>query len=333
MPAPRPQVVAERLVPTEHGHGHGHGRAHGHAHDPHRTPKRVLALALVLTSSFMVVEAAVGYLAGSLALVADAGHMLADAGALGLALLAQAWASKPRTERSTFGFRRAEVLAAFVNGVALALTGVLVVKEAVARFMRPIEIDGARMLLVATAGLIVNIVVAGILVGAQRHSLNVRAAFAHVLTDAFGSVAAITAGLAVVFLGWTRADPILSVVIALLVAYSGWRVLKETTAILLEAAPKHLNVTLIERAILETPGVQAVHDLHVWRISDRFDALTVHVILKRGAHGTDVCQAVGERVRRDFGLDHITVQPEAPPPDDLVNVRSSRHGGPITRAG
>jgi len=259
--------------------------------------------------------------------------MLADAGALGLALLAQAWASKQRTERSTFGYRRAEVLAAFVNGVALALTAVLVVKEAVARVMQPVPIDGRSMLIVATAGLVVNVIVAATLLREQRHSLNVRAAFAHVLTDAFGSVAAIMAGLAVAFLDWTRADPVLSVIIALLVAYSGWRVLRETTAILLEAAPKHLNVTLIERAILDTPGVQGVHDLHVWRISDRFDALTVHVILQRGAHGTDVCQAVGERVRRDFGLDHITVQPEAPPPDDLVIVRSSRHGAPITRAG
>jgi cobalt-zinc-cadmium efflux system protein len=281
----------------------------------------------------MVVEAVVGWMSGSLALVADAGHMLADAGALGLALLAQVWASRPRTERSTFGFRRAEVLAAFVNGVALALTAVLVVKEAVSRFMRPVAIDGESLLVVAAAGLVVNLLVAAILLRAQRDSLNVRAAFAHVMMDALGSVGAICAGLAVVVLDWTRADPVLSVGIAVLVAYSGWRVLKETTAILLEAAPKHLDVVAIERAILDTSGVAAVHDLHVWRISDRFDALTAHVVLQRGAHGTDVCQAVGERIRREFGLGHITVQPEAPPPDDLVTVRASRHGGPIQRAG
>ena len=305
------------------GHG-GHGHGHGHAHT--EATGRVLAIALALTASFMLVEAGVGVWSGSLALLADAGHMLADAGALALALVAQHFAGRPRTARSTFGLRRAEVLAAFINGVALAVTAVWVIVEAVGRWVSPHAIRGVGMLVTAVAGLVVNGVVAAVLVSAQKDSLNVRAAFVHVLTDALGSVAAILAGLAVVLLGWLRADPALSVLISLLVAYSGWRVLRETTAILLEAAPADLDVPAIERCIHDTRGVAALHDLHVWRISDRFDALTVHVTLESGAHGVDVSRAVADKLRAEHGLDHVTVQPEAPPPDELVSVRSSRDG-------
>jgi len=287
----------------------------------------------VLTASFMLVELAGGLVSGSLALLADAGHMLADAGALALALAAQRWAQKPRTERSTFGLRRAEVLAAFVNGIALAVTALWVVKEAVERWLEPTVIRADVMLAVAGAGLLVNLLVAGILMRAQRESLNVRAAFAHVATDAVGSVAALVAGGAVHFLGMRRADPALSVLIALLVAYSGWRVLREATAILLEAAPTHLDVPAIESAIRACPGVDGLHDLHVWRISDRFDALTVHVTLARGAHGVEVCRAVADKLKSEFGLDHVTIQPEALPPEAVVSVRASRHGAPITRSG
>jgi cobalt-zinc-cadmium efflux system protein len=293
----------------------------------------VLSIALVLTSSFMVVEAVVGYLSGSLALLADAGHMLADAGALSLAFLAQHWAEKPRTDRSTYGFRRAEVLAAFMNGVVLAATALFVIQEAVSRWMQPRPILGQGMLLTAVGGLCVNILVATILMRGQGSSLNVRAALLHVTSDALGSVAAIVAGALVYFFGIYRADPALSVLIAILVAYSGWRILREATAILLEAAPQHLDVAAIERTILSCPGVAGLHDLHVWRISDRFDALTVHVTLARGAHGTDVCMLVADRLQTEFGLLHVTVQPEAPPPDELVSVRSSRHGAPIHRSG
>jgi cobalt-zinc-cadmium efflux system protein len=257
--------------------------------------------------------------------------MLADAGALALALVAQHWASKSRTQRSTYGFHRAEVLAAFVNGIALAATAALIVKEAIERFFAPVVIRGSSMLVTATAGLVVNLLVASILMRAQRESLNVRAAFAHVLMDALGSVAAIAAGLLVVYGGVQRADPVLSVLIAVFVAYSGWRVIVETTHILLEAVPAHLDVRAIEKTILECAGVAGLHDLHVWRISDKFDTLTVHVTLKRGAHGTDVCRAVRGTLEARFGLSHVTVQPEAPPPDELVPVRISRDGAPVRR--
>jgi cobalt-zinc-cadmium efflux system protein len=274
----------------------------------------------------------VGVWSGSLALLADAGHMLADAGALVLAIVAQHFARKPRTDRTTFGFRRAEVLAAFVNGIALAFIGLLIVKEAIERWMMPVAIQGRPMLLTATGGLLVNLLVAFMLMRGQTN-LNVRAALAHVLTDALGSVGAILAALAVLFWGLERADPLLSGLIAVLVAFSGWRVLRETTAILLEGAPPHLDVTAIERAILACPGVASVHDLHVWRISDRFDTLTAHVTLERGRHGTDVCRTVAECLKKNYGLSHVTIQPEPPPPDELVPVRVSKDGAVIQRVG
>lgn len=290
-------------------------------------------LALVATGSFMLVEAGVGLWTGSLALLADAGHMLADAGALALALAAQRFAARPRTERSTFGFRRAEVLAAFVNGMALAGVAVLIVKEAIERWFSPHEMDGRAILLTAFLGLCVNLLVAAILVRGQKENINLRAAFAHVLMDAVGSVGAMLAGLAVALFGWYRADPLLSAAIAVLVAVSGFRILKETAAILLEAAPAHLDVADIERTILSCDGVAEVHDLHVWRISERFDTLTAHVVLKRGKHGTDVCRHVAEQLKDAYGLEHVTIQPEPPRPDDLVNLRRSRDGGPLRNAG
>jgi cobalt-zinc-cadmium efflux system protein len=254
--------------------------------------------------------------------------MLADAGALGLALIAQHFADKPRTERSTFGLRRAEVLAAFVNGIALSAAAVWIFKEAFERWMYPEPIHGKAMLFTAAGGLLVNLLVAAILMRGDR-SLNVRAALAHVLSDALGSVGAIAAGVAVLVWGVTRADPLISSVIALLVAFSGWRVLRETTGILLESVPAHLDVAQISRTILNCPGVAGVHDLHVWRISERFDTLTAHVTIARGSHGTDVCRSVAERLKVEYGLDHVTIQPEAPLPNELVPVRASKDGAPI----
>jgi cobalt-zinc-cadmium efflux system protein len=169
--------------------------------------------------------------------------------------------------------------------------------------------------------LIVNGVVALILLRAQTSSVNVRAVFAHVMVDAVGSVGAIAAGLAVVLWGAYRVDPVLSVFIAGLVAHSGWRVLRETTSILLEAVPAHLDVRVIASTIRSCPGVADLHDLHVWRVSDGFDVLTVHVTLQDGCHGPDVCRAVARAMRETHGIDHVTVQPEAPPPQQLVHLR------------
>jgi cobalt-zinc-cadmium efflux system protein len=336
---------------ASHGHGHGesHGPAHGaakpasgahgqgghghggHGHGGKGSPRTQLSLALGLTLSFMGVEAVVGWLSGSLALLADAGHMLGDSGALVLALIAQSVAEKPRTELRTYGLKRAEVLAAFVNGVVLIVISLLIVREAVERFMHPVAVHGRPMLYAAVAGLFVNLLSAAILMRGGQGNLNVRTAFLHVLSDALGSVAAIIAAIGALWFGSQRLDPVLSVLIALLVLIGGYRVLRETSAILLESAPPHIDVAAVERAIAATPGVASVHDLHVWRISEEFDALTAHVTLARGAHGTEVCKSVADRLKGEFKLEHVTIQPEAPPPDELVAVRRGRDGAAIRR--
>jgi cobalt-zinc-cadmium efflux system protein len=310
------------------GHAHGHG---GHAHGGKGSPRTQLSLALGLTLSFMGVEAAVGWLSGSLALLADAGHMLGDSGALVLALIAQRVAERPRTEVRTYGLKRAEVLAAFVNGIILFGIALLIMREAVERFMEPVAIHGRPMLYTAVAGLCVNLLSAFILLRGGRGNINVRTALLHVLSDALGSVAAIIAAVGTLWLGIGQLDPALSLLIAVLVLLGGYRVLKETTGILLESAPAHIDVSAVERAIAETPGVGSLHDLHVWRISEELDALTAHVTLARGAHGTEVCKSVADRLKSEFKLEHVTIQPEAPPPDELVPVRLSRDGGPARR--
>lgn len=316
---------------SNHDHGHGrsrsdHAHGHGHAHGSHLdASSSALRVALLLTAGFMVVEALAGLRTHGLSLLADAAHMLADAASLALALVASEWAKRPRTAKSTFGHRRAEVLAAFLNGVALAVTAIGISIEAIERWRAPRDILALEMLVVAALGLAVNLGVAWILSRAHQ-GMNVRAAMAHVLVDALGSIGAMTAASLVLAFGWRRADSVVSILIALLVAYTGWRVLKETTGILLEAAPGDIDVAAVEREILRCTGVAGVHDLHVWRISDRFDALTAHVTLAEGAHGVEVCRDVARRLEETFGLDHVTVQPEAPPPLEIVNLRSSRDG-------
>ncbi len=279
----------------------------------------------------MGVEAVVGWLSGSLALLADAGHMLGDSGALVLALIAQRVADRPRTELRTYGLKRAEVLAAFVNGIVLFGIALLIMREAVERFIYPVQIHGRPMLFTAIAGLLVNLLSALILMRGGKGNINVRTALLHVLSDALGSVAAIIAAVGAIWFGAQMLDPALSLVIAGLVLLGGYRVLRETTGILLESAPPNLDVAAVERAIAATPGVASLHDLHVWRISEELDALTAHVTLARGAHGTEVCKSVAERLKDEFRLEHVTIQPEAPPPDELVNVRRNRDGAPIRR--
>jgi cobalt-zinc-cadmium efflux system protein len=252
--------------------------------------------------------------------------MLADAAALGLALAAQRFAARPRTTHSTYGMRRAEVLAAFVNGMTLTAVAALIAKEAVERWLTPGAIEALPVLWTASAGLCVNLLVAFILTKSQGSNANVRAALAHVLSDALGSVAAMTSALCVLFLDEPRADPVVSMFIALLIARSSYRVLRETTGILLEGVPRHLDAKAIELTIGQTPGVLGVHDLHVWQISDDFDALSVHIVIQRGQHGTDMCKAVAARLASQHGLTHVTIQPEPAPPDDLVQVRRSEAG-------
>lgn len=302
-----------------HGHhDHDHDHDHGHAHASSATPTRRLAMALGLTATFMVVEVVAGWLTGSLALLSDAGHMLTDAGALTVALLAQRVAQRARTGERTFGYRRAEVLAALANGVVLGVSSVWILVEAVRRFSDPPAVLGLPMLIVAAIGLVLNLISASILSGAGKTNANVRAAAAHVAADAAGSVAAIIAGVAVWAFGWYLADPIVSSAISLLILWSAWKLIREAVDVLMESAPRGLLAVDVQQTIAGTTGVASVHDLHVWCISDDMPMVSVHVVLDGTCHGTEVVAAVNERVRSAHGIAHVTVQPE--PPERTVLV-------------
>lgn len=283
--------------------------------------ERRIRIALVLTLATMVASVAGGLASHSLALLSDAGHNLADAGALALALVAQRVAARPRTWHRTYGSRRAETLAAFVNAIVLCVTAAWVIVEAVDRWRDPPVIHGRWMLAVAVAGLVVNLVAARIL-SADGHghpNANVRSALAHVLADAAGSVAAIIAAVCVLFLGWRRADSLISVGLALLILWSAWKLITRTADVLMEGAPVGLMVADLERTIRETPGVAQLHDLHAWTISDGFDVVTVHVVLDGSRHGTEVALEVSERIKAAHAIAHVTVQPEPP------SLRASVH--------
>lgn len=304
------------------GHGHGHG---GDGRD-RSTPRRALAVALALTLGFSVAEVVVGLWSGSLALLADAGHMLGDSGALAMSLVIAFIATKPRSRHKTYGYRRAEVLGALLN--ALALVGIVlwVVIEAMGRLQDPPEVRGVGMLAAATLGLGVNIAAAWILATRGGGGINVRGALLHVMGDALGSVAAIVAGLFLVLGDWRLADPIASLMIALLICYGAVRLLRETTHVLMEGTPQGLDVHELEATILETPGVADVHDLHVWALTPGEPMLTAHVVIERGSHGTQVSKHVGQRLAEHHGVDHVTIQPEAPE-GVLVELRLPKRAG------
>ena len=283
----------------------GHNHDHDHARDASR---RRLALALALTGSFTIVEVVGGVLTGSLALLADAAHMLSDNFSLALALFAMWLAGRPATPNRSFGYKRAEILAALANGFTLVLVAGWIFYEAWQRFDDPPEILGGWMLAVAVLGLAVNIGAGLILVRGREASLNVEAAFRHIVADALGSLGVIAAALVILVTGWTYADPLISVVIAVLILTSSWGILRDSTRILLEAAPADIDARAVGRRMTAVDGVVEVHDLHIWTITSGFPALSAHVLVGRG----DDCHARRrelERVlREDFHIEHTTLQ-------------------------
>jgi cobalt-zinc-cadmium efflux system protein len=294
---------------------------HGHAHDHRSASRRALLVVLVLTLAFTVVEVVGGLYTGSLALLADAGHMVSDVLAIGLALIALTLARRPSSSRRSFGFQRAEILAAFVNGLALVLVAAWIVWEAIGRLDDPPEILGGWMLAVALAGLAVNAAAAAILARSGRESLNVEAAFRHVVADFLGSVGVLVAALVVLLTGWNMVDPIVSIAIAALIVASAWGVLRDSTAILMEETPSGIDADAVARAIVDVPGVTSVHDLHVWRITSGFDALSAHVLVGQGedCHGLrrEIERAIAER----FGITHTTLQVDHDTADVLIELR------------
>ncbi len=273
--------------------------------------KRV-QFALVLTASFMLVEVVGGILSGSLALLADAGHMLTDTMALALTAFAFRVSARPADEKRSFGYQRFQIIAAFVNGLSLFLVVGWILVEAVRRFIDPPVVLGQTMLVVAGAGLIVNIVAFIILHGADQQNLNMRGAALHVIGDLLGSVAAIVAAIVIMSTGWMPIDPILSVVVAMLILHSAWKLVRRSAHILLEGAPEWLDVAEIQSEIISNvPDVSEVHHVHVWCQTSQNLTLTMHVVLEESvADGTAVVRSVKQILRAKFGINHSTIEVE-----------------------
>jgi cobalt-zinc-cadmium efflux system protein len=293
--------------------------AHSHHHHHHQHEggglsargQRRLLLVLLLTAAYMLAEAAGGWLTGSLALLADAGHMLTDVAALALALMAAWFGSRPATPSKTYGYYRLEILAAFGNGVALVVVSLFILYESYQRWLAPPVIErGGLMIVVAAGGLLVNLACAWLLHGDREKDLNVRGAWLHVMGDAAGSVGAIVAGVLVGVYGWQAADPLMSALICLLIIWSSWNLIREATNVLLEGTPAHINLAAVEDAILATTGVEDVHDLHVWAITSGREALSAHVIHAVEVSQPELLKDLRARLLEQFGVDHLTIQME-----------------------
>jgi cobalt-zinc-cadmium efflux system protein len=287
-----------------------HGHRHGASHATGIRDRRLLAVSLALLLAFMVAEVVFGILASSLALLADAGHMLTDAAALALALAAASLAARPAGGRWTFGFGRVEILAAQVNGLTLLLFGIWIVVEAIRRLASPPEVDAGVVGVVALAGIAVNLIVVALLARAERQSLNMRGAYLHIVTDlaAFAGTA-VAAGL-ILLTGWDRFDPLASLLVAALMFGAAWSLLRESGRIFLEGAPASAPPGDVGRAIVAHAGVVEAHDLHVWTVTDGFPALSAHVLVQPGADCHRIRLELERLLHDSFGIDHTTLQVE-----------------------
>jgi cobalt-zinc-cadmium efflux system protein len=288
-----------------HAHAHGHGHAHGIAPGADRGP---LLAAFGLIVAFMLVEVVAGIASGSLALLSDAAHMLTDAGALALALVAMRLAQRPARGAMTFGFRRAEILSAQINGATLLALAVVIVVEGVRRLLTPPDVGGTTVLLVALAGIAVNLAATAILARADRGSLNVEGAYQHILTDLFAFAATAVAGAVVIVTGFTRADGIAALLVAALMLRAAYGLLVASGRVVLEAAPVDLDPDAIGRALAAVPGVAEVHDLHVWEVSSGFPALSAHVIVGRDTDCHAARRELQVLLQERFGIEHTTLQ-------------------------
>lgn len=300
----------ERCVTTEpESHDHEQPEAR-----PSRVNRRPLVIALAITATFLVIEVIGGVLTNSLALLADAGHMLTDVAALALALFAIWLANRPATPVRSFGFYRAEILAALINAATLVAVSIYIFWEAFHRLGAPPEVESGPMLAVAVAGLAANAASAWFLMrgGGHQHNLNTRGAFLHVIGDMLGSAGAIVAALVMLATGWYLADPLLSAGIGGLILFSSWRLLKEAVDVLLESTPKHIDPQAVRAAMAATPGVRGVHDLHIWTVTSGLVAMSGHVEVDPDAAWDATLRRLTALLRDDFGIAHVTLQPEAP---------------------
>lgn len=288
----------------------GAGHSHGAQVTGSGKHKSRLALALGLTTTFMVAEVVGGLWTGSLALLADAAHMLTDAGGLALALIAIRFAERPATPQRTFGYVRLEILSALANAVVLLLLTVYILFEAYERFKNPPEILGGPMLAVAVIGLLVNLLSLKLLAGGSSESLNVKGAYYEVLGDMLGSLGVIVAAVVVMFTGWKLADPIIGAAIGLFIVPRTWILLKQAVHILMEGTPPEVDVGAIEARLSSLPNVTAVHDLHVWTLTSGLDAMSCHVVTSDMSQAKSTLQAASLVMREQFGISHTTIQLE-----------------------
>jgi cobalt-zinc-cadmium efflux system protein len=286
---------------------HAHHEAHGSA------GKRALGASLALILGLLVAEISVGMLAGSLALIADAGHMLTDAAALALALVAAAVAQRPPGGSWTFGFRRVEILAALANGITLALVGIWIVYEAIRRLVSPSDVHGGLVLALAAGGILVNLVAAALLLGPSRGSLNIRGAFLHVTTDVAAFAGTALAGALILLTGWDRFDPLASLAVAGLIFWSSAVLLRDSSRILLDVSPGEMPPEDVADAMLAVDGVVEVHDLHIWTVGSGFPSLSAHVLVRPDGDCHDARRTLAAMLAERFGLEHTTLQVEHAP--------------------
>ena len=313
------RYMAEHGQGHTHGHTHTHGHGHGHGLGVNR---RRVFLALCLTGGFTVVEVIGGIVSGSLALLADAAHMLIDTLALFLTWFAFGLRGKPADNERTYGYHRFPILAAYTNGISMVFIVGWIAVEAVQRLREPVEILAGPMLVVAVIGLLVNVVAAAILFGADRENLNIRGAFLHVLGDLLGSVAAISAAIVIMVSGWTMIDPLLSFLVAALILRTTWFLIRDSGHVLLEGAPIHLDVREIGSDLVENlDEIEDVHHVHAWSLAQDSPLLTLHARIKEGVHADSAIDAIHRRLAERFNVTHSTVQ---------IEIESCVDDGPVT---
>ncbi|SEL99398.1 cation diffusion facilitator family transporter [Nonomuraea pusilla] len=309
------------------GHGHGHGHGHGVSANADR---RYLAGALALILAYMAAEVVAGIAANSLALISDAAHMLTDASAIALALIAMRIAARPARGAYTFGWKRAEILSAQINGLTLLLLVAYFVYESVRRLAEPPEVQGPVVVVTAVAGIVVNAAAAWLLSRADRRSLNVEGAFQHVLNDMYAFIATAVSGVVVWLTGFTRADAIAALVVAALMLKAGWALLRDSARVLLQAAPSDLDPDEIGRVLAADPDVVEVHDLHVWTVTSGYPTLSAHVIVARGSDCHRVRTRLADLLHERFAIGHTTLQVDHGEPDrerHCVDPHGPRHLG------
>jgi cobalt-zinc-cadmium efflux system protein len=315
---------------SDHGHDHGGGHGHSHGFGAHalearrEDSRRRLVVALAINLVMLVAEAVGGVITGSLAVLADAGHLLSDVGSIVLALIAARLAARPASGRRTFGYQRSEVLAALVNGLTLVAVSVFIAIEAIGRFSDPPEVAGGGVLALGVFGLLGNALATWYLARGERDDINLEGVIRHSFADALGSLGVIVAGAVVLAGGSDIVDPIVGLLISVLVLISSWRLLKEPFDVLMEAAPADLDVDAMGAAICTVEGVRSVHDLHVWTVTAGFPALAAHVVVARGADRDQIRQRLEMELGESFGIEHTTLQMEEEAEGGLLSVENAK---------